>query len=133
MVFFVCLFVHRHREKKRQQQRLAAEAAHQPRAHQYRQQQQPAHRPPDRNSPDWFGEANQNQGHGRGRGHTQGKYGPVNHGWAAGFDAAATTAQTNFGETPQTFRPFADGTAAVDAARHQPNYLDSFAPMNNRY
>lgn len=121
-----CLFVYRRREKKRQQQRLAAETQ-QHRAHPFRQQQQPAHRPSGHDSPDWFGDADQNQGHGYGHGHVQ-----ANHGWGVGFDAAATTAQTNFGETPQTYRPFADATT-VGPSRQLPNFLDPFATMDNRY
>lgn len=105
---------------KRQKQRLAEAKRQQQQARQFRQ--------PHRDSPDWFGDDNQNQnqrhGHGQGHGRDLGRNDYANHGWAGGFDAT-TTAQTNFGETPQTYRPFIDETPE-EPSRQQSNFMNTF-------
>lgn len=118
-----------------------AEAQHQQqqRARQFRQPQ-PDNRPAHRDTSNWFGDDDnqnhrQHQRHGRGHGFDpalgQSNYGHANHGWTGGFDAT-TTAQTNFGETPQTYRPFIDETPE-GPSHQQSNFMDAFQAMNNRY
>lgn len=119
---YAYLFIYRRDEKeRRQKQRRAHQHPHpHPLQRRQQQQQQPNYRPIRQQSPDWFAEANQNYGHGQNH-HRQAD------GWTPGFDAA-TTAQTNFGETPQTTHQTFDDAHAQTAAQSRPqlNFMNPF-------